>query len=92
MQPDRNKTHSVEGEARRGAHNARAFLATNPTQANIWRAIQWTYDEEVFGDDDHASIAYDHAWRATLLPHLIDAEATRQEVKQVDMPRPWNAP
>jgi len=81
MQPDRNKSRTVESEARRGAHNARAFLVKNPTQANIWRAIQWSYDEY---DDDPASRAYDRAWRAVLEPHLDDAEATRQEVEQAD--------
>lgn len=81
MQPDRNKTRTVEGEAQRGADNARAFLAKKPSQAALWRAIQWSYDAY---DDDPASRAYDRAWRAILEPHLTDPATTRQEVEQED--------
>ncbi|MCL4768580.1 MAG: hypothetical protein KJZ80_20375 [Hyphomicrobiaceae bacterium] len=81
---DTNKTRSVEAEAKRGAHNARALLAKQPSQADIWEAIQWSLDDEDIGGDHPPSVAYHRAFREVLRPHLIDEEAARREAERAE--------
>jgi len=66
--PARPKT--IEGEARRGARNARRFLAENPMQDEIQRAWEWTWDETDMGCGCPACLAYVEAYQKVLRPRL----------------------
>jgi hypothetical protein len=61
---------SIEGEAKRGARNARRFLAENPTQDEIQRAWEWTCDETDMGCSCPACLAYVEAYQRVLHPRL----------------------
>ncbi|MCL4767761.1 MAG: hypothetical protein KJZ80_16155 [Hyphomicrobiaceae bacterium] len=81
---DTNKTDSVEGEARRGAHNARAWLAEGLSQVDIWRFVEWSLYDEELGGDHPARAAYHRAFREVLRPHLINEEAAAREARRAD--------
>jgi hypothetical protein len=61
---------SIEGEAKRGARNARRFLAENPTQDEIRRTWDWTWDDTDMGCGCPACLAYLEAYQKVLRPHL----------------------
>lgn len=60
---------TVDREAIRGARHARRFLAANPTQEEIERMWEWTWDETAVNDAPQ-SRAYDEAYRKVLRRHL----------------------
>ncbi len=64
------KFKTVVGEAKRGARHARQFLAENPTQEDIQRTWEWTWDETDVNYDSPASLAYDEAYRRVLRGRL----------------------
>lgn len=66
IQPDLNKSRTVEGEAKRGAHNALAYLAESPSQEDIWDSILWAADEEGQHYDHPVGAAYPRAYRDVL--------------------------
>jgi hypothetical protein len=61
---------TIEGEARCGARNARRFLAENPTQDEIQRAREWTWDETDMGCGCRACLAHVEAYHRALRPRL----------------------
>jgi hypothetical protein len=61
---------TVEGETKRGAHHARRFLAENPTQEEIQRVWEWTWDETDMGCGCSACLANIKAYQKVLRPHL----------------------
>ena len=61
---------TTEGEARRGAHNARRFLAENPTQEENQSKWEWTWDEKNIGCGCPACLSYVEAYQKVLRRRL----------------------
>jgi hypothetical protein len=70
VQPDTNQTYTVAGEAKRGAHNARAFLAENPPLNHIRVIYIWTIDDEAAEDGYEPGVAYARAYRQVLRDYI----------------------
>jgi hypothetical protein len=64
------KLKTIEGETKRGARNARRFLAENPTQEEIQSTWDWTWDEIDTGCGCSACLAYIKAYQKLLRPRL----------------------
>ena len=69
--PKPTTPEDIEKAAKRGADNARRFLAGNPTQDEIQQAYEWSFEDASYGDDSPTSLAYDEAFREVLRPHLV---------------------
>ncbi|MGE0005658.1 MAG: hypothetical protein AB7S92_08710 [Parvibaculaceae bacterium] len=70
MEYDTDKTWTVRGEARRGAHNARCFLAENPTLDALLITWHWTWDDGDQHEPGSPGAAYNRAYRDVLRPHM----------------------
>ncbi len=64
------KPKTVEREARRGARIARRFLAGNPTQEELQRTWECSWDETDMGCGCAPCLAFEEAYREVLRRHL----------------------